>query len=104
LGYVENMNSTIELLEEEIASNITKSNRLKIEEFRLKHEFAIFNDSINEMNSHLFDEYMPLLKGLYKSVKEQASHQKEEIFRMEKEIRELGDAKRHIIEGIFKCE
>lgn len=55
LGSVENMNSTIDLLEEEITSNISKSNKLKIEEIRLKHEFAIFNDSINEMNGKLYD-------------------------------------------------
>jgi hypothetical protein len=45
-----------------------------------------------------------LLRGLYKSVKEQVSQQKEEMFKMEREVRELAEAKRHLIEGIFLCE
>jgi hypothetical protein len=44
---------------------------------RLRHEFAAFGEAITEANSRLLEEYAPLLRGLYKSVKEQASQQKE---------------------------
>jgi hypothetical protein len=37
-------------------------------------------------------------------VKEQASQQKEEMFKMDREVRELTEAKRQLIEGIFACE
>lgn len=49
---------------------------------RLRHEFAAFGESITEASSRLLEEYAPLLRGLYKSVKEQASQQKEEMFKM----------------------
>jgi hypothetical protein len=46
---------------------------------------------------------MPLLKGLHKIVKEQGSLQKEETFRLQRELKGLVDAKKQILEGIFKC-
>lgn len=52
----------------------------------------------------LLDEYLPLLKGLHRVVKEQASLQKEEVFRMERELKSMAETKRQILEGVFKCE
>lgn len=57
-----------------------------------------------ESNASLLDQYMPLLKGLQKVVKEQSSIQKEELFRMQREIKAMQDAKRQLLEGVFKCE
>lgn len=42
-----------------------------------------------ESNASLLDQYMPLLKGLQKIVKEQSSIQKEELFRMQREIKAM---------------
>ncbi len=64
---------------------------------RLRQEFEQFNEAVTDSNARLLEEYMPLLKGLFRIVKEQASMQKEEMFRMEKELREMEATKRYIL-------
>ena len=50
--------------------------KLKIEECKLRNEFSTLNDGIIDSNNQLLEQYLPLLKGLHKVVKEQASLQK----------------------------
>ena len=50
--------------------------KLKIEEYKLRNEFSTLNDGIIDSNNQLLEQYLPLLKGLHKVVKEQASLQK----------------------------
>ena len=69
-------------LEEEIERNMKVDSKLKVEESRLKKELFVLNDSVIDTNNNLLEQYLPLLKGLHKVVKEQASLQKEENFRV----------------------
>ena len=69
-------------LEEEIERSLKIDSRLKVEEVKLKKELFVLNDSVIDTNNYLLEQYLPLLKGLHKVVKEQASLQKEENFRV----------------------
>ena len=77
---------------------------MKLEERQLRSEIYYLNEAIVDTNMSLLDEYLPLLKGLHRVVKEQASLQKEEVFRMERELKSMAETKRQILEGVFKCE
>lgn len=89
LSSVDSLAAALRALQEDVLVVEGQSSRLRYEETRLRHEFSAFNEAITEANGRLLEEYAPLLRGLYKSVKEQASQQKEEVFKMEREVREL---------------
>ena len=91
-------------MEQELQNCQTKDSKLKIEEMRLRHEFEILSEQVNESNNALLEENMPLLKGLYKVVREQSSLQREELFRLGRELKEMEAAKKMLLEGVFRCE
>ena len=104
LSSIENFTAMIKSLDDEIERNVKVDRRLKVEEGKLRNQFCTLNDTIIDSNNQLLEQYMPLLKGLHRVVKEQASLQKQENFRLERELKSMIEAKKQLLEGIFKCE